>query len=228
MVKVEFIDAVDEKLYEGQQEPTVITIDPTSSGKIMDRFFPEDGSDALEGKKRKVSESFFRVRQRNGTFLLAQEAFSLQLSRLPSMKKMVRFALSPTFEVALIELIVEGCLCMVQVVNYICEQLKEDDIVRLYCDATANDLASINAAEAFILIVLMCRFDGILQPQVFDAAVQRLAAETGRFSMTISSTGTDATASLTSRGEELETSVTACMEKLCSLLGLGAAFSEVR
>lgn len=100
--------------------------------------------------------------------------------------------------------------------------------MRLYCDAATNDVASINAAEAFIIIVLMCRFDAILVSGVFDSAVQRLASETGRFSMTISSPGTDATASLTTRGEELELSVTTCMEKLCALLGLGAAFSEVR
>ena len=95
MVKVEFVDAVSATRYEGQQEPIVITVDPISSGKIIDHLFPEDGSDASEGKKRKASESFFRVRQRDGTFLLAQEAFSLQLSRLPSMKKMVCIALPP-------------------------------------------------------------------------------------------------------------------------------------
>lgn len=95
MVKVDFVDAFTAKLYEGQQEPIVITIDPTSSEKIIDRLFAEDGSDASEGKKRKASESFFRVRQRDGSFLLAQEEFSLQLSRLPSMKKMVWFTLHP-------------------------------------------------------------------------------------------------------------------------------------
>lgn len=85
-----------------------------------------------------------------------------------------------------------------------------------------------NAAEAFVVILLICRFDGILLPEVFASAVQRLAPETAKFSVTISSTGTDATASLTTRGEELESSVTTCMEKLCALLGLGSTFSEVR